>query len=105
MAAAGAPASQTITFPNPGPGIVGQSATLSATGGGSGNPVVFSVDSTSGSGVCSVSGANGATVNYLAAGSCVIDANQAGGTGYAAAPQVQQTVGGVGEDGREGGGR
>ena len=92
VAAAGAPASQTITFPNPGPGIVGQPATLSATGGGSGNPVVFSVDSTSGSGVCSVSGANGATVNYLAAGSCVIDANQAGGTGYAAAPQVQQTV-------------
>ena len=92
VAAAGAPASQTITFPNPGPGIVGQSATLSATGGASGNPVVFSVDSTSGSGVCSVSGTNGATVNYLAAGSCVIDANQAGGTGYAAAPQVQQTV-------------
>src|SRR6185437_14458580 len=90
--AAGAPASQTITFPNPGPGIVGQSATLTATGGASGNPVVFSVDANSDSGVCSVSGSNGSTVNYLAAGSCVIDANQAGGSGYNAASQVQQTI-------------
>jgi hypothetical protein len=83
---------QTITFPNPGPGVVGQSATLTATGGASGNPVVFSVDASSGAGVCSVSGTNGATVNYLAAGTCVIDANQAAGNGYAAAPEVQQTV-------------
>jgi hypothetical protein len=81
-----------ITFSSPGPGVVGQSATLTATGGASGNPVVFSVDPASGSGVCTVSGANGATVNYLAAGSCVIDANQAAGNGYAAASQVQQTV-------------
>ena len=87
-----APAAQTITFPSPGPGVVGQSATLTATGGGSGNPVVFSVDASSGAGVCSVSGTNGATVNYLTAGTCVIDANQAGGSGYAAAPQVQQTI-------------
>src|SRR3984885_10931620 len=87
-----APAAQTITFPSPGPGVVGQSATLTATGGGSGNPVVFSVDASSGAGVCSVSGTNGATVNYLAAGTCVIDANQAAGSGYTAAPQVQQTI-------------
>jgi Spherulation-specific family 4 len=84
--------SQTITFPNPGPGTVGQTATLTATGGASGNPVVFSVDSSSGAGVCSVSGTNGSTVTYLAAGTCVIDANQAGGNGYTAAPQVQQTI-------------
>jgi hypothetical protein len=87
-----APAAQTITFPSPGPGVVGQSATLAATGGASGNPVVFSVDASSGGGVCSVSGTNGSTVNYLAAGTCVIDANQAAGNGYAAAPQVQQTI-------------
>jgi Spherulation-specific family 4 len=84
--------SQAITFPNPGPGTVGQTATLTATGGASGNPVVFSVDTSSGAGVCSVSGTNGSTVTYLAAGTCVIDANQAGGNGYAAAPQVQQTI-------------
>jgi hypothetical protein len=86
------PGSQTITFPSPGPGVVGQTATLTATGGASGNPVVFSVDASSGAGVCSVSGTNGATLTYLAAGTCVVDANQAAGNGYAAAPQVQQTI-------------
>jgi hypothetical protein len=84
--------SQTITFPNPGPGVVGQTATLTATGGASGNPVVFSVDASSGAGVCSVSGTNGSTLTYLAAGTCVVDANQAAGNGYTAAPQVQQTI-------------
>jgi hypothetical protein len=85
-------AAQAITFANPGPGIAGQSATLTATGGASGNPVVFTADPASGAGVCTVSGTNGTTVNYLAAGTCVIDANQAAGNGYAAAPQVQQTI-------------
>jgi hypothetical protein len=65
---------------------------LTATGGGSGNPVVFSVDAGSGPGVCTVSGTDGVTVNYLAVGSCVVDANQGAGNGYAAAPQVQQTI-------------
>jgi len=50
---------------------------------------VFIADASSGAGVCSVSGT---TVNYLAAGTCVIDANQAGGGRYLAAPQVSQTV-------------
>jgi hypothetical protein len=90
--AGGAQGSQAITFPSPGPGVVGQNATLTATGGASGNPVVFSADASSGAGVCSVSGTNGSTVSYLAAGTCVIDANQAGGSGYAAAPQVQQII-------------
>ena len=92
MAATVVTGSQVITFPNPGPGVVGQSATLTATGGPSGQPVVFSVDPASGTGVCSVSGSNGSTVNYLAPGTCVIDANQAGNTSYTAAPQVQQTI-------------
>jgi uncharacterized repeat protein (TIGR01451 family) len=82
-------ASQSISFTAPVSGSVGGSATLSANGGGSGNPVVFSVDATSGSGVCSVSGS---TVSYLAAGSCVIDADQAGNADYAAAPPVTQTI-------------
>jgi hypothetical protein len=50
---------------------------------------VFSVDRSSGPGVCTVSGT---IVTYTAAGSCVIDANQAGNGSYAAAPQVQQTI-------------
>ena len=66
---------QSISFTAPAPGMAGGSAALSATGGGSGNPVVFSVDPASGPGVCTVSGT---TVTYTAAGSCVIDANQAG---------------------------
>jgi Spherulation-specific family 4 len=84
--------SQTITFPTPGPGTVGQTATLTATGGASGNPVVFSVDPSSGAGVCAVSGTNGSTLTYQAPGTCAVDANQAAGNGYTAAPQVQQTI-------------
>ena len=80
---------QAISFTAPASGIVGGSARLSATGGGSGNPVVFSVASSSGPGVCTVSGTS---VTFTAAGSCVIDANQAGNALYMAAPQVQRTI-------------
>jgi hypothetical protein len=79
------PVPQSISFTAPAPGTVRGSAQLSATGGGSGNPVVFSA----GSAVCTVSGT---TVTYTAAGRCVIDANQAGDARYADAPQVQRTV-------------
>ena len=84
-----AQATQTITFSPISRGVVGQSAPLSATGGGSGNPVVFSVDPSSGAGVCTV---DGTTVNFTAVGSCVIDANQAGSTNYRPAPQVEETT-------------
>jgi Protein kinase domain/Protein of unknown function (DUF3048) N-terminal domain/Protein of unknown function (DUF3048) C-terminal domain/IPT/TIG domain len=80
---------QSISFAAPASGRAGSSAALSAVGGGSGNPVVFSVDPSSGPSVCRVSGT---TVTYAAAGSCVIDANQAGSARYAAAPQVQRTI-------------
>ena len=85
-------AAQSIRFTAPATGVVGGSATLAATGGGSGRPVIFSVDSSSGTGVCTVSGTNGSTVSYTAAGSCVLDANQAGNADYMAAPQVAQTI-------------
>ena len=75
-------APQTISFTGPGSGGVGGFATLSASGGASGNPVVFSVDPSSGAGVCKVTGTNGTTVNYTVAGTCVIDANQAGNADY-----------------------
>jgi eukaryotic-like serine/threonine-protein kinase len=81
--------SQSISFTAPASGTAGGSADLPATGGGSGNPVVFSVDASSGPQVCTVSGT---TVTYTAAGSCVIDANQAGNRAYAAAPQVQRAI-------------
>jgi hypothetical protein len=85
-------ASQSISFTAPPTGTVGRSVTLTATGGRSGDPVVFSVDASSGSGVCAVSGTNGSTVTYTAAGRCVIDANQAGNASYTAAAQATATI-------------
>jgi hypothetical protein len=82
-------APQVISFNAPDSGSVPGSATLTATGGDSGSPVTFSVDPASGDGVCSMSGD---TVTYLAGGSCVIDANQAGNANYQAAAQVSQTI-------------
>jgi hypothetical protein len=81
---------QTITFTStpPSPAVYGGSYTPAATGGGSGNPVVFSIDSSSASGACALSGG---TVKFTGVGRCVIDANQAGNGGYQAAPQTQQS--------------
>lgn len=66
--------------------------TLSATGGASGEPVVFSVDTSSTSGVAAVSGTNGTTLTITGVGTLVIDINQAGNSTYQAAPQVQETI-------------
>ena len=60
---------------------VGGMATLSATGGASGNAVTFSSLS---SDICFVSGA---MVTALSAGTCTVAADQAGNDGYAAAAQ------------------
>lgn len=82
---------QTITFTQPASPVTYTptlSITLSATGGGSGNPVVFSIDSSS----TSKGTVTGNTVTGITAGKLVIDANQAGNTSYYAADQVQQTV-------------
>jgi DNA-binding beta-propeller fold protein YncE len=81
---------QTITFTStpPSNGIVGGPPyTVSATGGASGNPVTFST-APSATSVCSVSGA---TVNLIGPGTCIIEANQAAGNGYGAAPQEYQS--------------
>ncbi|HUA49049.1 MAG TPA: hypothetical protein VMA77_27690, partial [Solirubrobacteraceae bacterium] len=84
-------ASQTVSItssPASQPVAVGGTYTVSASAS-SGLPVSLSVDSSSGSGVCSVSGP---TVTFNAAGNCVIDANQAGNADYAAGSQAQQTI-------------
>jgi len=84
---------QTITFSStvPAAAKVGDSYTVTATGGASGNPVVFSIDP-SASAVCSIAGA---TVTLTGVGTCTINANQAGGNAsgvdYLAAPQLQQS--------------
>jgi hypothetical protein len=84
------PASQTITFTSTPPTnatVGGPTYTVSATGGGSGNPVMFTVDSSSTS-ICSISGA---VVSFIGGGTCTIDANQEGNSTYSAAPQAQQS--------------
>ena len=84
------PASQAISFTAPATGTVGKSATLTATGGG--GPRSSSPSTPPPGPGCARCRAPTATVNYAAAGSCVIDANQAGNANYAAAPTVQQTI-------------
>jgi hypothetical protein len=82
-------AAQTITFTSspPAGAVVGQDYTVTATGGGSGNPVTFTIDDTS-SGVCTISGS---TVTFNHPGACLIDAAQDGSTRYAPAT-ASQTV-------------
>jgi uncharacterized protein YjdB len=77
-----------FTSTQPSGATVGGSYAVSAIGGLSGSPVVFSIDSSSTAGACSVSGAS---VSFTGTGTCRIDANQAGGNGYAPAPQVGQS--------------
>jgi hypothetical protein len=70
---------QTITFgPAPTSPRVGGSYTPTASGGGSGNPVTITVD-TSTSAICSISGG---IVSFNAVGTCVVDANQAGNSNW-----------------------
>jgi hypothetical protein len=78
---------QAITFTSapPDPALLGGTYSASATGGGSGNPVVFNSLTTS---ICSVIGSS---VSLDAVGSCTIAADQAGGPGYSAAPQATQS--------------
>ena len=82
---------QTITINSPAPSgavVGGPTYTVTATGGGSGNPVTFTIDSSSTSGCMVV----GAVVSFPApTGTCVIDADQAGDADYFAAPTAQQS--------------
>jgi hypothetical protein len=81
--------SQTITFTSTAPGsagLGGPTYTVAATAS-SGLAVTFSIAAGS-AGVCSISGT---TVSMTGAGTCVVNADQAGSGSYAAAPQVQQS--------------
>ena len=81
---------QTISFTTSSPAspVVGATYLPAAMGGGSGNPVTFSIDNSSAS-VCSISSG---TVTFNAVGNCLIDADQAGNSSYAAATELTQTV-------------
>ncbi|WP_139019186.1 IPTL-CTERM sorting domain-containing protein [Acidovorax radicis] len=82
--------SQVITFTSTPPVLpaVGGAYTVTAAGGDSGNPVVFTIDAASTAGACTVTGS---VVTFAGAGTCTINANQAGNATYAAAAQAQQT--------------
>ncbi len=85
------PLDQVIIFTSTAPSnavVGGPIYTPTATGGGSLSPVVFTIDATATT-ICSIGVAN--AVSFTAVGTCVIDANQAGGNGYNPAPQVQQS--------------
>jgi hypothetical protein len=84
-----AKAPQTISFTSaapPGAAVAGATYNVAATAT-SGLPVAFTIDA-SASAVCSIAGS---TVSFTAAGTCVVNANQAGDASYLAAPQVQQS--------------
>ncbi len=86
---------QTITgFTPPTSLQIGQQITLSATGGASGNPVVFSIDASSACPTCAT--ISGSTLTAVSVGAVKVDANQAGGAAngnqYAAATQVQAPI-------------
>jgi hypothetical protein len=75
---------QTITFANPGAQTAGTPLTLTATAT-SGLAVSFASTTAS---ICTVSGTQ---ATFLASGTCIIDATQAGNSTYAAAAMVAQS--------------
>jgi hypothetical protein len=82
---------QTISLSVPAQSTVGSSALLSPTAS-SNLPVVLKLDAKTTNHACSLSGLSGDTVSFNHVGSCVLDANQSGGSGYSPAPQVQKTI-------------
>ncbi len=80
-------AEQTITFTNPGAQNFGTTPTLTASSSaGVGYPVVFSSSTT---GVCTVT--SGGTLAFVTAGTCTINADQAGDASYLPATQVSRS--------------
>ncbi|MFI5427505.1 glycine-rich protein [Aeromicrobium sp. UC242_57] len=87
-------AAQQITFPAlSGDARVGTTVDLAATGGGSSQPVTFSVDPSTTNEACVVSGdPDSQTVSFLHVGDCVIAADQAGDAGHTAATTATRTI-------------
>ncbi|MDO9430203.1 MAG: autotransporter domain-containing protein [Phenylobacterium sp.] len=80
-------APQTITFGNPGTQNFGTTPTLTATSdAGGGYPVTFTSSTT---GVCTIT--SGGALTFVTAGSCTINADQAGDWSFLSANQVSQT--------------
>ena len=82
---------QTVTFTSSAPAsaVAGSTLAVTATGGASGNPVTLSVDPSTTNAACSITGW---TVSFDHAGTCVVDADQAGNLQYASAVTAQQSI-------------
>jgi hypothetical protein len=80
--------SQAITFTSSAPAYadIGDTFSVAATGGASGNPVTFT---TASPGACTVTGT---TVEFTGGGTCEVRADQAGNADYLAAAHVTQTI-------------
>ncbi|UUA74053.1 DUF4347 domain-containing protein [Cellvibrio sp. QJXJ] len=78
-------ANQTITFTNPGAQNFGTTPTLSAT---TTSPLTVTFSSST-TGVCTIT--SGGALTFVTAGSCTIDADQAGDSATNAAPTVSRT--------------
>ena len=78
---------QTITFPNPGAQNFGTAPDLSSTVSATSSLTVTFSSSTTG--ICTIT--SGGALTFVTAGSCTIDADQAGNTAWNAAPTVTQT--------------
>ena len=84
-------AAQALAFTTTPPAAtVGGSYTVSATGGQSAQPVVFSADPTTTNDACTVSAAG--AVSFQHPGSCVVDADQDGTDNYTQAATAQQAI-------------
>ncbi len=82
-------AEQSIVFAAAPSLLVGQAVTVSASGGNSGNAVVFTSTTPA---ICTSGSSNGATITAVLAGSCIVAANQAGDGNYKDAPQATLTI-------------
>lgn len=79
-------ATQTITFANPGAQNFGTTPTLTATTDATGLTPTFTSSTT---GVCTIT--TGGALTFVAAGTCTINADQAGNASYLAATQVSRS--------------
>lgn len=62
-----------------------------SSSGASGNPVVYSIDGSSTAGACTIDPVS-YLVTFTGAGTCLVDANQAGNANYYGAAQAQQSI-------------
>jgi hypothetical protein len=84
-------AAQVITYTSavPSTAVAGTQVHVTTSGGGSGLPVSLSVAASTTGSACSISGS---TVSFDHAGTCVVDADQAGNDDYVAAVTAQQSI-------------